>query len=211
MISVLRLHRRPRHARATSGSIDGMVRDYGNIPGLYAAGLYINGDGGGGGAREDGGGKTDDREALQPGAARGVAHRHAARAVHLRPPRQRRRAPSTSGGASRKGDKLVNTTIKTYPEGEPVLDLRREVVPGRSPVYSRDYPPLKAKGLGDSADAARRTAMNLWLVLAVNSITLGGLLLPAVRRLLADLRADADPQPDARLLLHAGRATSRRA
>src|SRR5204863_4475583 len=43
--------------------VDGMVKDYGNIPGLYAAGLYINGIVAEG-ALEKTGGKTDDREAF---------------------------------------------------------------------------------------------------------------------------------------------------
>src|SRR5258708_19576215 len=43
--------------------IDGMVRDYGNIPGLYSAGLYINGQVAEA-ALEKTGGKTDDREAV---------------------------------------------------------------------------------------------------------------------------------------------------
>ena len=44
--------------------IEGMVKDYGNIPGLYAAGIYINGMVAEA-ALEKTGGKTDDREALQ--------------------------------------------------------------------------------------------------------------------------------------------------
>src|SRR5881397_3404748 len=43
--------------------IDGMVRDYGNIPGIYSAGLYINGMVAEA-ALERTGGKTDDREAF---------------------------------------------------------------------------------------------------------------------------------------------------
>ena len=43
--------------------VDGMVRDYGNIPGLYAAGLYINGMVAGA-ALEKTGGKTDDKDTL---------------------------------------------------------------------------------------------------------------------------------------------------
>src|SRR3989441_4640027 len=45
--------------------IDGMVKDYGNIPGLYSAGLYINGQVAEA-ALEKTGGKTDDREAFIP-------------------------------------------------------------------------------------------------------------------------------------------------
>src|SRR5438034_7706183 len=43
--------------------VEGMVRDHGNIPGLYAAGLYINGMVAEA-ALEKTGGKTDDKEAL---------------------------------------------------------------------------------------------------------------------------------------------------
>src|SRR5215475_2591574 len=51
--------------------IEGMVRDTGNIPGLYAAGLYINGQVAEA-ALEKTGGKTDDRDAFAK-ALRGVA------------------------------------------------------------------------------------------------------------------------------------------
>ena len=47
--------------------------------------------------------------------------------------------------------------------------------------------------------------MSLWLTLAVNSIAMGGLLFLLSGRLLADFRADAHPQSDARRVLHAGR------
>jgi len=95
-----------------------MVKDYGNIPALYSAGLYITGQGRGGGAEKTGG-KTDDREAFNKpcGAS---PHRHAQRTLHLRPLRQR-------GGhfyirrCERKGDRLVNTKIRPI-EGQPVLD-----------------------------------------------------------------------------------------
>src|SRR5262245_5927953 len=43
--------------------IEGMVKDYGNIPGIYAAGIYINGVVAEAGLEKTGG-KTDDREAL---------------------------------------------------------------------------------------------------------------------------------------------------
>src|SRR5207244_4142853 len=43
--------------------IDGMVKDYGNIPGLYAAGLYINGMVAEA-ALEKTGGKTEDKDEL---------------------------------------------------------------------------------------------------------------------------------------------------
>jgi len=93
--------------------VDGMVRDYGNIPGLYAAGLYINGMVAEA-ALEKTGGKTDDKEALN----------RALRAVSLtdtpRGPFSFDRFGNVIGSfyirrCEKKGDKLVNTTIKTYP------------------------------------------------------------------------------------------------
>src|SRR5712692_10381174 len=68
--------------------VDGMVKDYGNIPGLYAAGLYINGIIAEA-ALEKTGGKTEDREAFKQGAPRRLGHRHPARTFRLRPLRQR--------------------------------------------------------------------------------------------------------------------------
>ena len=119
--------RRTSTRRATSGSIEGMVKDYGNIPGLYAAGLYINGMVAEA-ALEKTGGKTDDRDALIK----------ALRAVSL---------TDTPRGPFR-FDHLGNVVGTFYirrvraqgrqarqhhdqdlPEREPVLDLRREVVP----------------------------------------------------------------------------------
>jgi len=94
--------------------IDGMVKDYGNIPGLYSAGLYINGMIAEA-ALEKTGGKTDDREAFN----------RALRAVSLtdtpRGPLTFDRLGNVVGAfyirrTERKGDKLVNTTLKTYPK-----------------------------------------------------------------------------------------------
>src|SRR5437870_7973405 len=93
--------------------IDRMVREYGNIPGLYSAGLYINGQVAEA-ALEKTGGKTDDREAVN----------RALRAVSLtdtpRGPFTFDRLGNVVGTfyirrCERKGDKLVNTTIKSYP------------------------------------------------------------------------------------------------
>ena len=148
------------------------MKDYGNIPGIYAAGLYINGMVAEA-ALEKTGGKTEDRDALIRRCARSRS-----------PIRPAGRSPSTtwatssatstSGGSSSKGDKLVNTTIKTYPEGEPVLDVRREVVPGAAGVLARLSAAEELSG--PVAGAGRAARMSLWLLLAVNSITLGGLL-----------------------------------
>ena len=120
--------------------IDGMVRDYGNIPGLYAAGLYINGQVAEA-ALEKTGGTTDDREAMN----------RALRAVSLT---DTPRGPFTFDHfgnvvgsfyirrCERKGDKLVNTTIKTYPKVSQFWTYDEKWFLAQ-PVYSRDYPPLK--------------------------------------------------------------------
>jgi len=120
--------------------IDGMVRDYGNIPGIYSAGLYINGMVAEA-ALEKTGGKTDDREALN----------RALRAVSLT---DTPRGPFTFDHfgnvvgtfyirrCEKKGDKLVNTTIKTYPKVSQFWTYDEKWFLSQ-PVYSRDYPPLK--------------------------------------------------------------------
>src|SRR5499425_739356 len=121
--------------------IDGMVKDYGNIPGLYAAGLYINGLVAGA-ALEKTGGKTDDREALIR-ALRGVSLTDTPRGPftfdHL---------GNVVGSfyirrTERKGDKLVNTTIKTYTKVSQFWTYDEKWFLAQ-PVYSRDYPPLKS-------------------------------------------------------------------
>ena len=121
--------------------IDGMVKDYGNIPGLYSAGLYINGQVAEA-ALEKTGGKTDDREAFI----------RALRAVSLtdtpRGPFTFDRLGNVVGTfyvrrCERKGDKLVNTTIKAYPKVSQFWTYDEKWFLSQ-PVYSRDYPPLKS-------------------------------------------------------------------
>src|SRR5213593_2953951 len=121
--------------------IDGMVRDYGNIPGTYSAGLYIAGMVAEA-ALEKTGGKTDDREAFI----------RALRAVSLtdtpRGPFTFDRLGNVVGTfyvrrCERKGDKLVNTTIKTYPSVSQFWTHDEKWFLSQQ-VYSRDYPPLKS-------------------------------------------------------------------
>lgn len=121
--------------------IDGMVRDYANIPGLYSAGLYINGLVAEA-ALEKTGGKTDDRDAFIK----------AMRAVTLtdtpRGPIAFDRFGNVVGNfylrrIDRKGDKLVNTTIKTYPKVSQFWTYDEKWFLSQ-PVYSRDYPPLRS-------------------------------------------------------------------
>ena len=118
-----------------------MVKDYGNIPGIYAAGLYINGMVAEAGLEETGG-KTDDKDALIK----------ALRAVSLT---DTPRGPFTFDHfgnvvgnfyirrCEKKGDKLVNTTIKTYPNVSQFWTYDEKWFLAQ-PVYSRDYPPLKS-------------------------------------------------------------------
>ena len=121
--------------------IDGMVRDYGNIPGLYSAGFYINGQVAEA-ALEKTGGKTDDREAFNR-ALRAVKLTDTPRgAFHFD------RFGNVVGAfyirrIEKKGDKLVNTTLKTYKDVSQFWTYDEKWFLSQ-PVYSRDYPPLKS-------------------------------------------------------------------
>jgi branched-chain amino acid transport system substrate-binding protein len=117
------------------------VKDYGNIPGSYAAGLYLNGMVAEA-ALEKLGGKTDDKDAL-------IA---AMRAVSLtdtpRGPFHFDHFGNVVGSifirrCEKKGGKLVNTTIKTYPNVSQFWTYDEKWFLAQ-PVYSRDYPPLKS-------------------------------------------------------------------
>ncbi len=121
--------------------VEGMVRDYGNIPGIYAAGIYINGIVAEAGLEKTGG-KTDDKEALI----------RALRAVALtdtpRGPFRFDHFGNVIGNfyirrCEKKGDKLVNTTIKTYKDVGQFWTYDEKWFLSQ-PVYSRDYPPLKS-------------------------------------------------------------------
>ena len=121
--------------------VAGMLREYENLPGLYAAGLYINGMVAQA-ALEATGGKTDDKDALIK----------ALRAVSLtdtpRGPFHFDHFGNVVGTiyirhCERKGAKLVNTTIKTYPNVSQFWTYDEKSFLAQ-PVYSRDYPPLKS-------------------------------------------------------------------
>ncbi len=120
--------------------VEGMVRDYGNIPGLYAAGLYINGMVAEA-ALEKTGGKTDDKEALIK-ALRSVSLTDSPRG-----PLRFDHLGNVVGTfyvrrCEKKGDRLVNTTLKTYPNVGQFWTYNEKWFLSQ-PVYSRDYPPLK--------------------------------------------------------------------
>ena len=116
------------------------VRDYGGIPGSYAAGLYCNGMVAEA-ALQKTGGKADDKEAL-------IA---AMRAVALddspRGPFRFDHFGNVIGDifirrCEKRDGKLVNTTIKTYKNVSQFWTYDEQWFLSQ-PVYNRDYPPLK--------------------------------------------------------------------
>jgi branched-chain amino acid transport system substrate-binding protein len=121
--------------------IDGMVKDYGNIPGLYSAGLYINGLVAEA-ALEKTGGKTDDREAFIR-ALRGVSLTDTPRGPFTFDHFGNVVGSFYIRRIERKGDKLVTTTLKTYPKVSQFWTYDEKWFLAQ-PVYSRDYPPLKS-------------------------------------------------------------------
>jgi branched-chain amino acid transport system substrate-binding protein len=117
------------------------IRDYGGIPGSYAAGLYSSGQVAEA-ALEQTGGRTDDKQALIK----------AMRAVSLadspRGPFHFDQYGNVVGDlfirrCENKDGKLVNTTIKTYKAVSQFWTYDEKWFLSQ-PVYSRDYPPLKA-------------------------------------------------------------------
>jgi branched-chain amino acid transport system substrate-binding protein len=121
--------------------IEEVSRDYGNIPGLYAAGLYINGMVAEA-ALEKTGGKTEDKDALIK-ALRGVSLTDTPRG-----PFHFDHFGNVVGNfyirrCERKGGKLVTTTLKTYKDVSQFWTYDEKLFLSQ-PVYSRDYPPLKS-------------------------------------------------------------------
>jgi branched-chain amino acid transport system substrate-binding protein len=121
--------------------VAGMIRDYDNLPGLYAAGLYINGMVAEA-ALEKTGGRTDDKDTLIK----------ALRAVSLddtpRGPFYFDHFGNVVGSiyirrCEKKDGKLINTTVKTYPNVSQFWTFDEKWFLAQ-PVYSRDYPPLKS-------------------------------------------------------------------
>ena len=121
--------------------IAGMVRDTGAIPGLYAAGLYINGMVAEAALKATGG-NTEDKDAFIK-AMRAVALEDSPRgAFHFD------HFGNVVGTVyirrlERKDGKLVQTTIKTYPNVSQFWTFDEKWFL-EQPVYSRDYPPLKS-------------------------------------------------------------------
>ena len=121
--------------------VAGTLRDYDNLPGLGAAGLYTNGMVAEA-ALEQTGGKTDDKEALIR-ALRGVSLTDSPRgAFHFD------HFGNVVGNifirrCEKKDGKLVNTTIKTYPNISQFWTYDETWFLAQ-PVYSRDYPAVKS-------------------------------------------------------------------
>jgi branched-chain amino acid transport system substrate-binding protein len=121
--------------------IAGMVRDTGAVPGLYAAGLYINGMVAEATLKATGG-SIDDKEAFMK-ALRGVSLPDSPRG-----PFHFDHFGNVVGNVyvrrlERKDGKLVQTTIKTYPDVSQFWTFDEKWFL-EQPVYSRDYPPLKS-------------------------------------------------------------------
>jgi branched-chain amino acid transport system substrate-binding protein len=118
-----------------------MVKDYGNIPGGYAAGMYIAGmiiEA----ALHKTGGTTADKDALIA-ALRGVSLTDTPRGAF-----RFDRLGNVIGNVfirklERKDGELVNTILKTYRDVSQfwTYDEKQYLA---QPVYSRDYPPLKS-------------------------------------------------------------------
>ena len=228
-----------------------MQKDYGVLPGGYSAGMYVAGQCVEA-AIQQLGGQADDRKALAEalhkvsladtprGAVKFDQYGNVVGEVFIR-------------RCEKKGDQLVNTVIKTYPEREPVLDLPREGFPGEPGLHARLSAGQEPGELRPSRHPGRRRSCGGYPVATsvdrdpVRSLRrsiemprrartsdaprdaresdrhepvadFGGEqhrarrpAVPAVLRLLPHLRPDAHPQPDARLLLHAGRLLRRHA
>jgi branched-chain amino acid transport system substrate-binding protein len=121
--------------------VAGMVRDTGAIPGLYAAGLYINGliaEA----ALKALGGKSDDKEALIK------ALREVSLADSPRGPFHFDHFGNVIGSiylrrVVKQDGKLAQQTIRTYPNVSQFWTFDEKWFL-EQPVYSRDYPPVKS-------------------------------------------------------------------
>jgi len=116
-------------------------KDYGNIPGFYAAGLYINGQVVEAGLQKTGG-NASDKEALIK------ALRTVSLADTPRGPISFDSHGNVIGNIyvrriEKEGGKLVNKIVKTYEKVSQFWTYDEKWFLAQ-PVYSRDYPPLKS-------------------------------------------------------------------
>ena len=118
-----------------------MMKLYGNVPGGYAAGLYINGmciEA----ALKQTGGKTEDKPALIA-ALRAVSLTDTPRGPFHFDPLGNVVGDVFIRRLERKDGKLTNTIIKAYPNVSQFWTYDEKAYLAK-PVYSRDYPPLKS-------------------------------------------------------------------
>ena len=132
----LGLHGRPRHAEQQAASSRAWPTDYGNVPGRLCRRPLHQRHGAPRRRWRRLGGKTDDKEALIKALRAVSLDRHAARAVPLRPFRQRRRQ-RLHPPLRAQGRQAGQHDDQDLPERQPVLDLRREVVPGAAGLLAR--------------------------------------------------------------------------
>ena len=129
-----------RDTPSNKSFVAAMQKDYGNLPGVYAAGMYIAGQCVEA-AMQTLGTQADDRKAF-------------AEALHKVSLADTPRGPlkfDQHGNAvgdifirkcERRGGQLVNTIIKTYPNVSQFWTYEEKAFLA-NPVYSRDYPPAK--------------------------------------------------------------------
>jgi branched-chain amino acid transport system substrate-binding protein len=128
-------------SRANRKFVEGMVRETGNVPGIAAACLYINGMVAEAALNQTGS-STDDKEAFIK-ALRAVSLTDSPRgAFHFD------HFGNVVGNifirrCERKGDKLINAIVKTYPDVSQFWTYDEKWFLSQ-PVYSRDYPPLRS-------------------------------------------------------------------
>ena len=121
--------------RSTSSSSRRIQRDYKVDPGVYAAETYLCGEVLEHAAKAIGG-KIEDKNALNKAL-------HEAKVPDtLRGPVSFDKYGNVVGNifirkVEKKGGKLVNTVVKTYPDVEPVLDLQRGRVPEEPGLFAR--------------------------------------------------------------------------
>jgi branched-chain amino acid transport system substrate-binding protein len=121
--------------------VAGMVRDTGSIPGLYAAGMYINGMVAEAAvAALDG--KTDDKEALIK-ALRGVSLQDSPRGPFHFDHLGNAVGDVFIRRVVKQDGKLAQHTVKTYPNVSQFWTFDEKWFLAQ-PVYSRDYPALKS-------------------------------------------------------------------
>jgi len=116
------------------------TKDYGNIPGFYAAGLYINGQVVEAGLQKTGGSTSDKAAFIK--ALRSVALTDTPRGPISFDDHGNAVFDIYVCRVERRNGKLVNVPVKTYPKVSQFWTYDPKAFL-EQPVYSRDYPPMK--------------------------------------------------------------------